>query len=88
MTPLRTFMLLGAFHASKSKLNSQHVMKLTNNWRDISLYIGNNALVNRLMIGDLGLTAYFTANVVQLIYTIDLQKNRKRNVREKLILTM
>ena len=44
----------GTFHASKSKLNSEHVMKLANNWRDIAVYIGDNALVNRLMIGDLG----------------------------------
>ena len=44
----------GAFHASKSKLNREHVMKLTNNWRDVAVYIGDNALVNRLMIGDLG----------------------------------
>ena len=44
----------GAFHTSKWKLNSKHVMKLTSNWRDIAVYIGDNALVNRLMIGDLG----------------------------------
>ena len=49
----------GAFHASKSKLNSEHVMKLTNNWRDIAFYIGDNALVNRLMIGDLGANSSF-----------------------------
>ena len=48
-----------AFHASKSKLNSEHVMKLTNNWRDIAVYIGDNALVNRLMIGDLGANSSF-----------------------------
>ena len=42
------------FHVSKSKLNSEHAMKLTNNWRDITVYIGDNALLNRLMIGDLG----------------------------------
>ena len=49
----------GAFHASKLKLNSEHVMKLTNNWRDIAVYIGDNALVNRLMIGDLGANSSF-----------------------------
>ena len=38
----------------KSKLNTEHDMKLTNNWRDIAVYIGSNALVNRLMIGDHG----------------------------------
>ena len=48
-----------AFHASKSKLNTEHVMKLTNNWRDIAVYIGDNALVNRLMIGDLGANSSF-----------------------------
>ena len=49
----------GAFHASKWKLNSKHVMKLTSNWRDIAVYIGDNALVNRLMIGDLGANSSF-----------------------------
>ena len=49
----------GVFHASKSKLNSEHVMKLTNNWRDIAVYIGDNALVNRLMLGDLGVYSSF-----------------------------
>ena len=44
---------------SKSKLNSEHVMKLTNTWRDISVYIGDNALVNRLMIGDFGADSSF-----------------------------
>ena len=34
-------------------------MKLTNNWRDIAFYIGDNALVNRLMIGDLGANSSF-----------------------------
>ena len=29
-------------------------MKLKNNWRDIAVCIGDKALVNRLMIGDLG----------------------------------
>ena len=49
----------GVVHASKSKLNSEHVMKLTSNWRDIAIYIGDNALVNRLMIGDLGANSSF-----------------------------
>ena len=40
------------------------------------------------MIGDIGANSSFYQNVVQLTYTIDLQKNRKKNVREKLILTM
>ena len=29
----------GAFHASKSKLNSEHVMNLTNNWRNIDIVL-------------------------------------------------
>ena len=33
-------------------------------------------------------TAHFTTNVAKLNYTIDLQKSRKKNVTEKLILTM
>ena len=44
---------------SKSKLNSEHVMKLTNTWRDIAVYIGDNALVNRLMIGDVDADSSF-----------------------------
>ena len=43
----------------KSKLNTEHDMKLTNNWRDIAVYIGSNALVNRLMIGDHGANSWF-----------------------------
>ena len=49
----------GAFHASKLKLNSEHVMKLTNIWRDIVVYIGDNALVNKQMIVDLGANSSF-----------------------------
>ena len=49
----------GACHASKSKLNSEHVMKLTTNCRDIAVYVRDNALVNRLMIGDLGANSSF-----------------------------
>ena len=40
-------------------MNSEHVMKLTNSWRDIAVYICDNALVNRLMIGDLGANSSF-----------------------------
>ena len=50
---------VGAFYASKSKLNSEHVIKLINNWRDIAVYIGDNALINRLIIGDLGANSSF-----------------------------
>ena len=40
-------------------MNTEHVMKLTNNRRDIAVYIGDNAIVNRLMIGDLGANSSF-----------------------------
>ena len=50
----------GAFDASKSKLNSEHVIKLTYHWRDRAAYICDNALVNSLMmIGDLGANSSF-----------------------------
>ena len=42
------------FGHSKSKMNTEHVMMLTNNQRDIAVYIDNYALVNRLIIGDPG----------------------------------
>ena len=48
-----------AFHASKSKLNTEHVMKLTNNWRDIAVYITDKATINKLMIGGLGTNSSF-----------------------------
>ena len=48
-----------AFHTSKSKLNTKHVMKLTNNWRDKAVYIGDNTLVNRLMISGPGANISF-----------------------------
>ena len=77
----------GVFHASEPKMNAEHVMKVTSNSRDMAVYIGDNALVNRLMIGDLGTKAYFTTKIVQIAGTTDLQENRKENVRQKLILT-
>lgn len=49
----------GAFCASKLKLSAEHVMKLTNNWRDKAVYIGNNAPVNKLMVCDLGANSPF-----------------------------
>ena len=60
-------------------LNSvfEHVRKLTNNWRNIAVYIGDNALVNRLMIGDLGANSSFYHKRCST-YTIDLQKTRKK----------
>ena len=85
---IENFHAARAFHTSKSKLNSEHVIKLTNNGRDIAVYIGDNTLVNRLILVILVLAAHFTTNVAQLTYTVDLQKSRKKNVREKLILTM
>ena len=49
----------GAFHATKSKLNVEHVTKLTNQWRNMAVYIGDDALKSRLMIGDLGANSSF-----------------------------
>ena len=48
-----------AFHVSKSELNTEHAMKLTNNWRDIAVYIGDNALIIRLMISGLRANSSF-----------------------------
>ena len=50
-------------------MNIEHVMKLTKNWRDIAVYIGDNALVNRIMVGDL----------VSLILPTELILNRSSN---------
>ena len=78
-----------AFHASKSKLNSEHVMKLTNNWRDIAVYIVDNPLVNRLMIVELGANcSFYHKRCSTNLYNRFTKKSRKKNVREKLILTM
>ena len=81
----------GAFHASKSKLNIEHLMKLANNWGDIAVYIDDNTLVNRLMIGDLGANSSFyhksCSTTLYNRFTKRKNKKRKRNVREKLILT-
>ena len=49
----------GAFHATKSKLNVEHVTKLTNQWRNMAVYIGDDALKSRLMMGDLGANSSF-----------------------------
>ena len=59
MMPFFNVHAAGAFHASKWKLNTEHVIKLTNNWRDIAVYIGNNVLVSSLVIGDLGVNCSF-----------------------------
>ena len=50
-------------------MNIEHVMKLTKNWRDLAVYIGDNALVNRIMVGDL----------VSLILPTELILNRSSN---------
>ena len=50
-------------------MNIEHVMKLTKNWRDTAVYIGDNALVNRIMVGDL----------VSLILPTELILNRSSN---------
>ena len=59
MMPFFNVHAAGAFHASKWKLSTEHVIKLTNNWRDIAVYIGNNVLVSSLVIGDLGVNCSF-----------------------------
>ena len=74
----------GAFHASKSKLNSEHVMKLTNSWRDIAVYIGDNALVNRLMIGDLGANSSFYHKRCSTKLYNRLTKKEKKECKRKI----
>ena len=79
----------GTFHASKSKLNTERVMKVTNNWKDIAVYIGDKALVNRLMIDNLDAnSSFYNKRCSTNLYNRFTKKNRKENVRGKLILTM
>ena len=68
----------GAFHASKSKLNTGHVMRLTNNWIDIAVYIGDNALVNRLMIGDFGANSSFYNKCSTNLHNRFTEKQKER----------
>ena len=63
-------------------------MKLKNNWRDIAVCIGDKALVNRLMIGDLGANSLLYHIRCSTNLYNRFTKNRKKNVREKLILTI
>ena len=64
-------------------------MKLTNDLRDIAVYIGYNALANRLIIGDLGPnSSFYHKRCSTNLFNRFIKKNRKENVREKLILTM
>ena len=56
---LSNLLAAGAFHASKNKLNVDHVTKLTEQWREMAVLIGDNALASRLMIGDLGANSSF-----------------------------
>ena len=74
----------GAFHASKSKLNSEHVMKLTYNQRDIAVFIGDNTLVNRLMIGGLGATSSFYHKRCSTNLYNRFAKKQKEECREKM----
>ena len=77
-----------AFHVSKSKLNTEHVMKLTNNWRDIAVYIGDIALIIRLMIGGLRANSSFYHERCSTNLYNQFAKNKKENEREKLMLIM
>ena len=74
----------GAFHASKSKLNSEHVMKLTQNWRDIAVYIGDNTLVNRLMIAGLGANSSFYRKRCSTNLYNGFAKKQKEECKEKI----
>ena len=49
----------GALHATKSKSDVDHVTKLTNQWRTMAIFLGDDALRSRLMIGDLGANSSF-----------------------------
>ena len=86
LMPLRTFMLL------QHCLNRNWIVNMLWSWQilgEIYLFI---LVIMLLQTGwwlvILVLTAHFTTNVAQVTNTINLQKNRKKNVREKLILTM
>ena len=86
LMPLRTFMLL------QHCLNRNWIVNMLWSWQilgEIYLFI---LVIMLLWTGwwlvILVLTAHFTTNVAQVTNTINLQKNRKKNVREKLILTM
>ena len=49
----------GAFHATKSKLNTNHVAQLTEKWRKMAFRVGDDDLLSRLMVGDLGTNSTF-----------------------------
>ena len=58
MIPLRTYMLLGHF----MHINRNWILKMLLSWQKIgekAVYIGDNALVDRLMIGDVGSNSSF-----------------------------
>ena len=68
----------GAYHASKSKLNAGHVNKLTKEWRDIAVYIGDPVLASRLAIAISEQIVHFTIKDVLQTCTINTQR-RKMN---------
>ena len=56
--------------------------------REKAVYIGDNALVDRLMIGDVGSnSSFYHKRCSATLYNRFTKKNRKRNVRGKLVLT-
>ena len=49
----------GSLHATKSKLASKHVSKLTEQWREMARVTGDDGFASRLAIGDLGANSSF-----------------------------
>ena len=87
MIPLRTYLLLGHF----MHVNRNWILKMLLSWqiiREKAVYIGDNALVDRLMIGDVGSnSSFYQKRCSATLYNRFTKKNRKRNVRGKLVLT-
>ena len=87
MIPLRTYLLLGHF----MHVNRNWILKMLLSWqiiREKAVYIGDNALVDRLMIGDVGSnSSFYHKRCSATLYNRFTKKNRKRNVRGKLVLT-
>ena len=49
----------GAYHAKKSKTNSEHVRVLTDKWREMALNVNNQILLNRLAFDDVASNELF-----------------------------
>ena len=74
----------GTLHAKKDKLDLQHNEKLSENWRKIAIFLGDDAFASRLMIGSLNSnTSFYHGNSrTNLFNRVKKKKNEEVNIQD------